>query len=156
MFPYKNPITPIQVIGTQSVSRDKSYGTNFSVLSTGGYMEVYSLDQLTYTVPPSTYGQINFSGNSIPVNFFKGSGATFSIDTLTLNSDNISSGRKKLGMLVYVRDEDQVYQFDINNYESLWNSATGATGVGGNTVIISSFGTTVKANSPEGIAFISG
>jgi hypothetical protein len=156
MFPYKNPITPIQIIGTQSVSRDKSFGTNFSTLSTGGYMEVYSLDQLYYTIPPSTYGAINFSGNSIPIMFSKGSGTTFSLDTLTLSPDNISSGRRKIGMLVYVKNEDQVYQYNIDNYESLWNSATGATGVGGSTVVISDFGTTVKANSPEGIAFISG
>jgi hypothetical protein len=88
--------------------------------------------------------------------FSKGSGTTFSIDTLTLNPDNISSGRKKLGMLVYVKDQDQVYQFNINNYETLWNAATGATGIGGATVVISDFGTTVKANSPQGIAFISG
>ena len=155
-FPYKNPISPIQILGSESVSREKSFGTNYSTLSIGGYMEVYSLDQLQYTVPSSTYGAINYSGNSIPVMFSKGSGTTFSIDTLTLNPDNISSGRKKLGMLVYVKDQDQVYQFNINNYETLWNAATGATGTGGSTVIISDFGTTVKANSPEGIAFISG
>ena len=155
-FPYKNPISPIQILGTESVSREKSFGTNYSTLSIGGYMEVFSLSQLNYTIPPSTYGPINYSGNSIPVMFSKGSGTTFSIDTLTLNPDNISSGRKKLGMLVYVKDQDQVYQFNINNYETLWNAATGATGTGGSTVIISDFGTTVKANSPEGIAFISG
>lgn len=155
-FPYINPISPIQLIGTQSVSRDKTYGTNYSTLSVGGYMEVYSLEQLSYFIPPLTYGPINYSANTIPINFSVGSGSTFSYNTLVLNSDNISSGRKKLGMLVYVKNENQVYQFNINNYDSLWNAATGATGVGGSTVIISSFGTTVKANTPEGIAFISG
>jgi trimeric autotransporter adhesin len=155
-FPYINPISPIQLIGTQSVSRDKTYGTNYSTLSVGGYMEVYSLEQLSYFIPPITYGPINYSANTIPINFSVGSGSTFSYNTLVLNSDNISSGRKKLGMLVYVKNENQVYQFNINNYDSLWNAATGATGVGGSTVIISSFGTTVKANTPEGIAFISG
>jgi hypothetical protein len=36
----------------------------------------------------------------------------------------------------------------------LWNNATGATGPGGATVVISDFGTTVKNNSAAGIAFI--
>jgi hypothetical protein len=151
-FPYKNPISPNQLIGQQSLERTKTYGTSYSTLSTGGFMEVYSLDQLYYTIPPSTYGPIEFSGNSIPITFSKGSGTTFSIDTLTLQPDNISSGRRKLGMLVYVYEENQIYQFLIDNYDTLWNSATGSTG----TTIISDFGTTIKANSPENITFISG
>ena len=149
-FPYKNPISPNQLLGQQSLERTKTYGTSYSTLSTGGYMEVYSLDQLYYTIPPSTFGPIEFSGNTIPITFSKGSGTTFSVNTLTLQPDNISSGRRKLGMLVYVYEENQVYQFLINNYESLWNSATGSTG----TTIISDFGTTIRANSPENITFI--
>ena len=151
-FPYKNPISPNQLTGQQSLDRTKTYGTNYSTLSTGGYMEVYSLNQLQYTIPPSTFGPIEFSGNAIPITFSKGSGATFSFDTITLQPDNISSGRRKLGMLVYVYEENQIYQFLIDNYDTLWNSATGSTG----TTIISDFGTTIKANSPENIAFISG
>jgi hypothetical protein len=149
-FPYKNPISPNQLLGQQSLDRTKTFGTSYSTLSTGGYMEVYSLDQLYYTIPPSTFGPIEFSGNTIPITFSKGSGTTFSVNTLTLQPDNISSGRRKLGMLVYVYEENQVYQFLINNYESLWNSATGSTG----TTIISDFGTTIRANSPENITFI--
>jgi hypothetical protein len=57
-------------------------------------------------------------------------------------------------MLVYVYETDKIYQYTIDNYETLWNNATGATGPGGPTVVISDFGTTVKNNSPEGIAFI--
>jgi len=155
-FNYINPISPNQLVGLQSVSRTKTVGTNFSVLQTGGFMEVYSVSQLYYTVPSLTYGPIQYTGNTIPITFSKGSGTTFSFDTLTLNSDNISSGRKKLGMLVHVINEDQIYQFSIDNFETLWNAATGATGVGGPTVVVSTFGTLVKANSPEGIAFISG
>jgi len=151
-FPYKNPISPSQLIGQQSLERSKTYGTNYSILSTGGYMEVFSLDQLYYTIPPSTYGPIEFSGNSIPITFSKGSGTTFSYDTLTLHPDNISSGRRKLGMLVYVYEENQLYQFLIDNYESLWTAATASTG----TIVISDFGTTIKADSPENIAFMSG
>jgi hypothetical protein len=149
-FPYKNPISPSQLSGQQSLDRTKTFGTSYSTLSTGGYMEVYSLDQLYYTIPSSTYGPIEYSGNSIPITFSKGSGTTFSVDTLTLQPDNISSGRRKLGMLVYVYEQNQIYQFLIDNYNTLWNAATGSTGA----TIINDFGTTIKANSPQNISFI--
>ena len=117
-------------------------------------MEIYTLSGLTYTIPPATTGIIEFSGNSIPIQFTKGSGSVFSPDVLTLNSDNISSGRRKLGMLVYVYETKKIYQYNIDNYDTLWNNATGATGPGGATVVISDFGTTVKNNSIAGVTFI--
>jgi hypothetical protein len=153
-FLNKIPVSPITSFGNSSVPNGSTFGTNFSILQTGGYMEVYTLSGLTYTIPPATTGIIEFSGNSIPIQFTKGSGSVFSPDVLTLNSDNISSGRRKLGMLVYVYETNKNYQFRIDNYDTLWNNATGATGPGGSTVVISNFGTTVKNNSPEGIAFI--
>lgn len=153
-FLEKIPVSPITSFGNPSVPNGFTFGTNFSILQTGGYMEVFSLSGLTYTIPPATTGIIEFSGNSIPIQFTKGSGSIFSPDVLTLNSDNISSGRRKLGMLVYVYETDKIYQYTIDDYETLWNNATGATGPGGPTVVISDFGTTVKNNSPEGIAFI--
>ena len=154
-FNYKNPITPISTLGNLSVSRKNVFGTNFSILGTGGYMEVYSLSDLYFTIPPSTFGLIENSGNTIPIQINIGSGGIFSPNVLTLNSDNISSGRRRLGMLVYVIEQDQTYQYQIPNFESLWNSATGATGPGGPTVVFSDFGTTIKSNTPEGISFIS-
>lgn len=153
-FLNKIPVSPITSFGNPSVPNGSTIGTNFSILQTGGYMEVYSLSGLTYTIPPATNGVIKFSGNSIPIQFTKGSGSVFSPDVLTLNSDNISSGRRKLGMLAYVYETNKIYQFRIDNYDTLWNNATGATGMGGLTVIISDFGTTVKNNSPEGQSFI--
>jgi surface protein len=153
-FLNKIPVSPITSFGNPSVPNGSTIGTNFSILQTGGYMEVYTLSGLTYTIPPSTTGIIEFSGNSIPIQFTKGSGSVFSPDVLTLNSDNISSGRRKLGMLAYVYETNKIYQFRIDNYETLWNNATGATGPGGSTVVISDFGTTVKNNSPEGQSFI--
>jgi hypothetical protein len=155
-FNYKNPLTPITVLGNLSVPRKSVLGTNFSILGTGGYMEVYTLNDLYYNIPTSTVGPIELSANTIPIQFSKGTGSVFSPDVLTLNSDNISSGRRRLGMLVYVIDEDQIYQFQIPNFESLWTGATNATGPGGNTVVFSEFGTTIKSNTPEGISFISG
>jgi hypothetical protein len=154
-FLNKIPVSPITSFGNPSVPNGATFGTNFSILQTGGYMEVYDLSGLTYTTPPATTGIIEFSGNSIPIQFTKGSGSVFSPDVLTLNSDNISSGRRKLGMLAYVYETNKIYQFIIDNYNTLWNNATGATGPGGVTVVISNFGTTVKNNSAAGIAFIS-
>jgi len=154
-FLNKIPVSPITSFGNPSVPNGATFGTNFSILQTGGYMEVYTLSGLTYIIPPATTGIIEFSGNSIPIQFTKGSGSAFSPDVLTLNSDNISSGRRKLGMLAYVYETNKIYQFRIDNYDTLWNNATGATtGPGGPTVVISNFGTTVKNNTPEGQAFI--
>ena len=153
-FLNKIPVSPITSFGNPSVPNGSTFGTNFSILQTGGFMEVYTLSGLTYTIPPATTGIIEFSGNSIPIQLTKGSGSAFSPDVLILNSDNISSGRRKLGMLAYVYETNKIYQFRIDNYDTLWNSATGATGPGGPTVVISDFGTTVKNNSVAGIAFI--
>jgi len=153
-FLNKIPVSPITSFGNPSVPNGATFGTNFSILQTGGYMEVYSLSGLTYIIPPATTGIIEFSGNSIPIQFTKGSGSAFSPDVLTLNSDNISSGRRKLGMLAYVYETKKIYQYNIDNYDTLWNNATGATGPGGPTVVISNFGTTVKNNSAAGIALI--
>ena len=154
-FNYKNPISPLTSLGTISLPRTEVYGTNFSVLSTGGFMEVYSLNDLYFTIPSGSTGLIEYTGNTIPIQFQKGTGSVFSPDVLTLNSDNISSGRRRLGMLVYVIEQDQIYQYQIPNFESLWTGATSATGPGGPTVVMSDFGTTIKTNSPEGISFVS-
>jgi hypothetical protein len=150
-LPYKNPISPVQTVGTPSVSNTALYGTHFSIYGVGGFMEVYNVSDLYYTVPSGTYGTVEYSGNTIPINFSKGSGTTFSVDTLILNSDNISSGRRRLGMLAYVYETDQIYQFNIDNYDSLWASATASTG----TVITNQFGTIVRADSSENTSFIS-
>jgi hypothetical protein len=149
-LPYKNPISPIQLLGSQTVSRTDTFGTNFSVLSTGGYMEVYNLSDLDFTIPVGQTGTIEFSGNVIPIQFKKGSGSVFSPDVLTLNSDNISSGRRRLGMLAYVYETNTIYRYTIDNYDSLWSAATSSSGPGGQTVVISDFGTTVKNNSVAG------
>jgi hypothetical protein len=153
-LPYKNPISPLQVYGSSTVDRSKTFGTTFSVLNTGGFMEVYSLSDLNYTIPTGQTGNIEFTGNTIPIQFKKGSGSVFSPDVLTLNSDNISSGRRRLGMLVYVYETNKIYQHTIDNYDNLWLSASTVSGPGGATVVISDFGTTVKNNTVAGQNFI--
>jgi len=145
-FIYKNPVSGTQLTGSNSVGREKVFGTNFSVLQTGGYMEVYTLNDLTYTIPAGQTGKIEFSGNTIPVNYSKRTLA-FLPDSLTLNSDNISSGRRRLGMLVYVHETQTTYQYTMPNFEDLWNAASGST-------TESSFGTTVTTQSAGGTDFI--
>jgi len=145
-FIYKNPVSGTQLTGSNSVGREKVFGTNFSVLQTGGYMEVYTLNDLTYTIPAGQTGKIEFSGNTIPVNYAKRTLA-FLPDAITLNSDNISSGRRRLGMLVYVHETQTTYQYTMPNFEDLWNAASGST-------TESSFGTTVTTQSAGGTDFI--
>jgi hypothetical protein len=143
---YKNPISASQLTGAESVARDVNYGTNFSVLQVGGYMEVYTLNDLSFTVPAGQTGTIEYSGNTIPITYSKRA-LPFLPDSVTLNSDNISSGRRRLGMLVYVHETEQTYQYTIPNYESLWDAASGSTQE-------SDFGTTVTTSTTGGTAFI--
>ena len=66
-FIYKNPTSSTQLTGTDSVGRSSVIGTNFSVLQTGGYMEVYSLSDLNFTIPEGETGLIEFTGNTVPI-----------------------------------------------------------------------------------------
>ena len=145
-FIYKNPLSSTQLTSQESVARGKVFGTNYSVLQTGGYMEVYTLADLNFTVPDGSTGLIEYTGNTIPVNYSKRT-LPFLPDTLTLNSDNISSGRRRLGMLVYVHETEQTYQYTIPNFESLWNAASGST-------TQSTYGTSVSTSTTGGTAFI--
>lgn len=151
-FPYKNPLTSAQLAGAQSVVRTSTFGTNFSVLNTGGFMEVYCLNDLKLVLTASTYpSNIQLSANTIPINFTKGLNPLFTPDFITLNSDNISSGRRRLGMLVFVQETDTVYQFSIPNYEILWGNVSGQTPV---TITESVYSTIVRTTTPEGTAFV--
>ena len=152
-FDYKNPLSSSQLTGTQSVARTSTFGTNFSVLNVGGYMEVYNLIDLELTLTAATYpSNIQLSANTIPINFTKGTGTSFSPDSISLYSDNISSGRRKLGMQVYVQETDTVYQYTILDYENLWNALSGLTGNSAKTV--TDYSTVVNSRSQAGKDFI--
>lgn len=144
----KNPSTTFKTKVPISASPNMVFGTHFDIYGVGGYMEVYNISDLYFTIPTGTTGQVYYSGNTIPINFYKGSG--YSTNSLILNSDNISSGRRKLGMLVYVYETDQIYQFKIDNYDSLWSAATASTG----SVISTQYGTVVQGNSSANNSFI--
>ena len=140
---YKNPLSSSQQSGPESVSRTSTFGTNFSVLQTGGYMEVYNLSDLELILTAATYPiLIQNSGNTIPIAFTKGTGSIFSPDSIQLNSDNISSGRRRLGMEVYVYETDQVYQYHIDNYSTLYGNVTGLTGA--SAITVTEYTTTVN------------
>ena len=143
-FIYKNPISDSQLNTVESVSRDKTFGTNFSVLQVGGYMEVYTLDDLKFTVEGT--GPIELSGNTIPVRYSKRT-LPFLNDTLTLNSDNISSGRRRLGMLVFVHETQKTYQYTIPNFETLWDGASGS-------MTEDQYGTSITTSTSGGEDFI--
>ena len=149
-FPYKNPISNIQLSGPYSVARDTAVGTNFSVNQVGGYQEVYYLSDLNFTIIGT--GPQVFTGNTIPIQFNKGTGSAFSPDKLTLNSDNISSGRRRLGMLVYVHETDSVYQYVIPNYDTLWANITGLTGTA--AITETDTYTEINSRSTQGTDFI--
>ena len=112
-FPYKNPTSNTILTGSESVLLNNTFGTNFSVYNIGGYMEVYRLSDLEYSTFGST-GIIQNSGNTIPIEFYKRPVSVIS-DRLTLYSDGISSGRRRLGMLVYVHETQQTYQYTVKN-----------------------------------------
>jgi hypothetical protein len=153
--PYKNPISSVQVSTPLSVSRTSVFGTNFSNLNVGGYMEVYKLSDLSLTLTATSYPSlIQLSANTIPIRFTKGNGTFLSPDYLTLNSDNISSGRRRLGMLVYVHETDTIYQYVIPNYNTLWNNLSGLTGF--SSVTYSDYTTVINSRSSPGQSFLSG
>jgi hypothetical protein len=147
-FPYKNPLNAQLLSAPYSVPRNSVQGTDYSVLGIGGWMEVANLSDLSLTF--SGVGLQTLSANTIPINLYIGNGTPFNPSYVNLNSDNFSSGRRRVGMIVYVNETGFAYQYQIDNYESLWNAATGATG----TVTSNNYDTQVRGNSDEGRNFI--
>jgi len=149
-FTYKNPVANVLLSAPEGVALNSNQGTNFSVSQVGGYQEVYYLDNLRLTFSGS--GNQQLSANTIPIQISVGPNTGLSYTVLTLNSDNISSGRRRLGMQVYVQETDTVYQYSISNFETLWNAATAQTGSSG--VTFNSTNTTVNGRSQAGRDFI--
>jgi len=151
-FPYKNPISSVQLSDSNSVLLTDIFGTNFSILQTGGYMEVWSLQDLNF----STFGgtqTIRNSGNTIPINFYVRPVVTLS-DRVVLNSDGISSGRRRLGMLVYVNETNTTYQYTIDDYETLWDAALSANCITSSSTVYTIFNRVGGIEKPEGQALI--
>lgn len=149
---YKNPLNPNQVYGPTSVPREVTYGTNFSIYEIGGYMQVYTLQDLIYTIPNGQTGLVEYTGNTIPIRFVKGENNTFNPDVLFLNSDNISSGRRQLGMLAFVQENQTIYQYSIDDYDNLWDQLLTLSGA--SAITQTDYTTTVNSLSEIGRQFI--
>ena len=124
-FIYKNPNIGNTLSVPNVVTRTSVIGTNYSVLETGGYREVWELKDLNFQTFGGS-GTIENSGNTIPINYSK-SNLGFIPSKVTIDDDGISSGRRRLGMQVYVHETNLVYQYVIDNYEQLFNDASGST-----------------------------
>jgi len=123
-FIYKNPNIGNTLSEPNVVVRSSVIGTNYSVLETGGYREVWELKDLNFQTFGGS-GTIENSGNTIPINYSK-SNLGFIPSKVTIDEDGISSGRRRLGMQVYVHETNLVYQYVIENYEQLFNAASGS------------------------------
>jgi len=123
-FIYKNPNIGNTLSEPNVVTRTSVIGTNYSVLETGGYREVWGLKDLNFQTFGGS-GTIENSGNTIPINYSK-SNLGFIPSKVTIDEDGISSGRRRLGMQVYVHETNLVYQYVIENYEQLFNAASGS------------------------------
>ena len=132
-FPYINPTSQNQLSIPYSVPNGYVNGTHFSIYGVGGYMEVHNLSDLY------------LSAGTIPINLqYDLSG---NVTTLILNNDNVSSGRRKLGMLAYVYETDSIYQFYIPNYDIAFNTATGSSAYEKRYTIFGTYETYIFPNS---------
>lgn len=146
-FIYKNPSVGTTLSTPDVVTRLSVVGSNFSVLTAGGYMEVWSLSDLNYQTFGGS-GLIENSGNTIPIYYSK-SNLGFIPSKVTIEDDGITSGRRRLGMQVYVHETDKVYQYVIPNYETLFNNAGGSTEEDPSTGKY-----VVSDNTVDGLAFV--
>ena len=146
-FIYKNPSVGTTLSTPDVVTRLSVVGSNFSVLTAGGYMEVWSLSDLNYQTFGGS-GLIENSGNTIPIYYSK-SNLGFIPSKVTIEDDGITSGRRRLGMQVYVHETDKVYQYVIPNYETLFNDASGSTEEDPSTGKY-----VVSDNTVDGLAFV--
>jgi len=144
-FIYKNPNIGNTLSEPNVVTRSAVIGTNYSVLETGGYREVWGLKDLNFQTFGGS-GTIENSGNTIPINYQK-SNLGFIPSKVTIDEDGISSGRRRLGMQVYVHETNLVYQYFIDNYEQLFNAASGSTQEVASKYIVSD-------NTTPGLAFV--
>lgn len=132
-FPYNKPTSQSTVQYPLTPNSSNKTGTHYSIYGIGGYMEVQNLSELSYT------------STTIPINLIIDlSGNTYGV---ILNNDNISSGRRRLGMLAYVYETDSIYQYYIPNYDTAFNTATGSSAYEKRYTIFGTYETYVYPNS---------
>lgn len=143
-FNYKNPKSSVVLAGPNSVNLDSNTGSNFSAFQVGGFYEVFKLSDLNFTIPSGATGTILYSGNTIPIDFSYNA-PNNSPNVINLYSDGVSSGRRKLGMIAYVYENNKTYQYQIPNYETLFNNALNV-----GSIVNIDFGYQVYDNTNEG------
>jgi len=131
-YEYRTPKSSIVNTDAISLQPETYVGSNFSINNIGGYREVNSISDLDLILTGSPGSDIQLSANTIPIRYAE-RGLSFLPDTVKLWADGISSGRRKIGMLVYVREDDKTYQYVIPNYETLFNAADSAGSISYNT-----------------------
>jgi len=131
---YKYRFPKSSIVNTDAISlQPETYvGSNFSINSIGGYMEVNEVSDLSLTLTGSPGSDLQLSANTIPIRYQE-RGLSFLPDKVLLWGDGISSGRRKIGMLVYVRENDTTYQYTIPDYTSLYDAADTAGSITINT-----------------------
>jgi hypothetical protein len=80
---------------------------------------------------------------------FEGSVEVTTPASLELNSDLVSSGRLQLGMIVYISEKSQAYQFIIDDYKTLYDNAETS-----GDITTTTFTTAVGDGNTGGEAFI--
>ena len=134
-FKIQAPITP-DVQPFQQI-----FGTHFSTYGIGGYSEVLTLSELSI-----------FSSYTLNIDFTTSNNEP----VLYLYSDNVSSGKRKLGQLVYVYETDTIYQFFISDYVNKFTATTASTIGTRRAASVTSEGTTIYGITPEANTFLSG
>ncbi len=149
-YTYPGPVNSNNNFSPYTILTGYTHGVTYSNYITGGFHQVYNVSDLYLT------GVTNNAYPLIPILILGYSGTVVpNVTQLFLNNDNMSSGRRKVGMLSYVYETNTTYQLSIDNYNILWTAATASTsGIERCVVFDYNEFTLVKSNTPEGIAFI--
>jgi hypothetical protein len=151
-----NKIPPIYTAGSSSTVFSDEAGCNPSgqCLASGdavdeGFAAEEGEDITEYMNDDEGYGDICGDGDAEDFCAYQ-AGTTVQLpSSLLLNSDLVSSGRLQIGMIVYIAEKSQAYQFMIDNYTELYNAAETASAFSGTT-----FNTSASDSSAKGLAFI--
>ena len=156
-------LTAKQVADSFSMSSQTGVTSGTSLI--GGLQEYYHLNNITYSTTSGVIGvPLDDPLNFIPLIYTPGGTAEVPrgcdrgeaepcFETITtpalleLNRDLMSSGRLKLGMVVYVIEKNQSYQFMIDDYETLYNAAAG-------DISVSQYNAQVSGDNPPSQALI--
>ena len=151
-----NKIPPIYTAGSSSTVFTEEAGCNPSgrCLATSDavdeeYGEEEGADITDYMNDDEGYGDICGDEDAEDFCAYQGETIVQQPSSLLLNSDLVSSGRLQIGMIVYIAEKSQAYQFMIDNYTELYNAAETASAFSQST-----FNTSASDGTAEGLAFI--